>query len=75
MHTSHFNRRFSGKLRYASFLRPLAPKVNLSILEKLLSIEDRGQTDHFTTPTRAGLRRCRWFRPRHATGLAALACS
>ena len=28
-------------------------------LEELPSIEDRGQTGRVTTPTRAGLRRCR----------------
>ena len=39
---------------------------------KLPSIGDRGQTDRVTTPTRAGLRRCRWLRPRHAARLAAL---
>ena len=39
---------------------------------KLPSIDDRGQTDRVTTPTRAGLRRCRWLRPRHAARLAAL---
>jgi len=34
-------------------------------LEKLPSIEDRGETDRVTTPTHAGLRRCCW--PRSAT--------
>ena len=41
--------------------------------EKLPSIEDRGQTDRVTTPTRAGLRR--WRRSRHAARLAELARS
>jgi len=48
-------------------------------LERLPSIEDRGQTDRprqcVTTPTRAGLRRCLWPRPRHAARLDALARS
>ena len=39
----------------------------------LSSIEDQGQTDRVTTPTRAGLRRCRWPRPSHAARLVALA--
>ena len=30
------------------------------------SIGDKGQTDRVTMATRAGLRRCRWRRPRHA---------
>jgi len=38
-----------------------------------MSIEDRGKTARVTTLTRAGLRRCRWPRPRHAARLAALA--
>jgi len=36
---------------------------------------DRGQSDCFTTPTRAGLRRCRWPRGRHAASIAVLARS
>jgi len=40
----------------------------------LYSIHDRGQTHrvnyyHASTPTRAGLRRCRWRQPRHAARL------
>ena len=38
------------------------------------SIKDGGQTDRVISLTRAGLRRC-WRRRRHATRLAALACS
>jgi len=49
-------------------------------LEKLSSIENRGQTDlvpryRVTTPKHALLRRCRWPRPLHAGRLAALARS
>ena len=42
---------------------------------KLPSIEDRGQTDRVTTPTRVRLRRYCWPRPRHAARLTALARS
>jgi len=42
---------------------------------KMSLIDDRGQTDRVITPTHAGLRRCRWHRPRHAARLAALARS
>ena len=38
-------------------------------------IEDRDQTDRVTTSTRAGLRRCRCPRPRHAARFSALARS
>jgi len=38
-----------------------------STLERLRSIEDRGQIDRVTTPTRVGLRRYRWPRLRHAS--------
>ena len=38
--------------------------------EKLSLIEDRGQTDRVTTPTRAALRH--WHGPHHAARLAAL---
>jgi len=34
-------------------------------LEKLPSVEDRGQTDRVITPTRAELRRCRWSQMRY----------
>ena len=44
-------------------------------LEKLPPVKNRGQTDRVTTPTRAGLRRCRWPRLRHDAPLAALARS
>jgi len=47
----------------------------LKFLQKLSFIENRRQIDRVTTPTRAGLRQCRWPRPRRATRLAALACS
>ena len=40
--------------------------------DRLPSIEDRGQTDSVTTPTRAELRRCSWPRSRHAAPLTAL---
>jgi len=49
------------------------------LLEKLSSIEDRGQTDRVNTLprpyARARLRRCRWPRLRHAARLAELARS
>jgi len=37
--------------------------VTILLLEKLSSIEDPGQTDRATTPTRAGLGRWRWPQP------------
>ena len=40
-----------------------------------VGIADRGQTDRVTTHTRAGLRYCRWLRPRHDAPVAVLACS
>jgi len=33
-------------------------QLHHSTLEKLLSTEDRGQTDRITMPTRAGLHHC-----------------
>ena len=44
----------------------------LESLEKLPLVEDRGQADLVTTPTRAGLRRCCWPRPPHASRHTAL---
>jgi len=58
-------------LHTAGIQRPRLTKA----LEKLSLIGDRGQTDHLTTSTRAGLRRCRWPRPRYVACLTALACS
>ena len=43
------------------------------LVEPSSSIENRGQTDRVTTPTRAGRsRRCRWPRSRHAAHIALL---
>jgi len=39
-------------------------------VEKLSLIEDRGQPDRVTTPTRAGLRRCCWPWPHRAARFA-----
>ena len=48
------------------------PSKDKGELEKLSSMEDRGQTDRITTPTRAGFRRCGWPWQRHTARLAAL---
>ena len=44
--------------------RAVPPRTEL---DKLTSLDDRGQTVRIITPTRAGLRRCRWPRPHHAS--------
>jgi len=41
-------------------------------LEKLFSVEDRGQIDHITKPTCAGLCCCCWPRPCYAVCLTTL---
>ena len=59
----------------ANIYSPVGKFAERAKLEKLSSIGDRGQPDRVTTLTRAGLRRCRWPRSRHATRLASLVCS
>jgi len=44
--------------------RAVPPRTEL---DKLTSLDDRGRTVRIITPTRAGLRRCRWPRPHHAS--------
>ena len=49
--------------------------VKAALTSKLLSVDDRRQTDRVIVPKHAGLRRCHWPRPHHAAPLPALARS
>jgi len=76
--SSQTRQRSSTSAFHINHVRPARPvaaavaltKLTHTELEKPSSVEDRGQTDRVSTPTRARLRR--WRRPRHAARFAAL---